>query len=155
MAGLVRDAEGQYAALPLTERVARLHIPEPNSGCWLWIGTIERFGHGRIEQDGKSYMAHRVVYELERGTIPGGLPLDHRCRNPHCVNPWHLEAVPQRVNVLRGEGIAAKRAAQTHCVSGHEFTLDNTYLLRGRYRFCRACGNRRNREHRARLAANR
>ena len=150
-----RNAAGRYTAVALADRVMSLYEPEPNSGCWLWLGTIEQSGHGRIEQDGKSLMAHRVVYELERGPIPGGLPLDHLCRTPQCVNPYHVEGVSQRVNVLRGRGIAAQRARQTHCVNGHEFTPENTYILRGRYRFCRACGNRRNREHRARLAANR
>jgi imidazolonepropionase-like amidohydrolase len=47
--------------------------------------------------------AHRVIYERERGPIPGGLTLDHLCRNRRCVNPEHLEPVPVQVNVQRGE----------------------------------------------------
>jgi hypothetical protein len=79
-------------------------------------------------------LAHRMAYELARDPIPAGLVIDHLCRNKRCVNPSHLEAVEQRVNLLRGETNSAK----THCINGHEFTPDNTYMWQGK-RSCRAC----------------
>lgn len=33
---------------PLAERIAALSIPEPNSGCWLWLGVIKRNGYGTL-----------------------------------------------------------------------------------------------------------
>jgi hypothetical protein len=73
--------------------------------CWLWRGPFYRNGYGifRLNEPRRTALAHRVAYELERGTIPRGLVVDHLCRVKACVNPHHLEVVPQRTNVQRGE----------------------------------------------------
>ena len=123
---------------PLAERVRAGYEAEPNSSCWLWIGATTGHGYGYIKDRGVRMSSHRVMYELERGPIPSGLELDHLCRNTICVNPAHLEPVTHRENILRGMSPYAKRARQTHCLNGHEFTPENTYRYRGR-RMCRAC----------------
>lgn len=70
-------------------------------GCWLWTGCVDTCGYGRFFLEGKSRAAHRISYQLHRGLVPDGLVLDHLCRIRSCVNPWHMEAVSQRENVLR------------------------------------------------------
>jgi hypothetical protein len=85
---------------------------------------------------------HRFVYELVRGRIPPGLTLDHLCRVRHCVNPYHLEAVPHRVNVLRGDSPLARKARQTHCANGH---LLDGIRPRGQGRYCKQCLRERGR----------
>lgn len=145
-----RDPFGKYVPVPLSTRFDDQHEPEPTTGCWLWLGVIDHLGYGHIEKGGRNAMAHRVGYELLRGPIPQKMTLDHLCRNRQCVNPGHLEPVPQRVNVLRGNGVAALKAQQTHCVNGHEFTPTNTIIRNGRHRACRLCGRNRTRSHRAR-----
>jgi HNH endonuclease len=102
-------------------------VPTP-SGCWLWTGGRDKDGYGRFSVGRQHRRAHHLAYILFVGPIPDGLEIDHLCRNPGCVNPWHLEPVPQRVNVLRGTGLAAVNARKTHCINGHEFTLANTYV---------------------------
>ncbi len=117
--------------------------PVPFSGCWVWMGHINDKGYGltqiRIGHKWKKLRAHRVAYELYRGPIPAGLDLDHKCRVRCCVNPDHLEPVTRQVNILRGIGIPAIKAAQTHCVRGHEFTPKNTGRTSKQTRYCRLC----------------
>ncbi|HEY1740016.1 MAG TPA: HNH endonuclease signature motif containing protein [Acidimicrobiia bacterium] len=100
-------------------------------------------GYGYVYDESRVHrLVHRVSYELSIGPIPGGLEIDHLCRERSCANPEHLEAVTRRENVLRSDSVAAHRARQTHCVHGHEFTAQNTYRHQGR-RYCRACRSRR------------
>ncbi len=71
-------------------------------GCWEWTGG-KTWGYGQFTANGRNVKAHRWSYEFFRDEIPPGLVIDHLCRNPACVNPWHLEPVTTRVNNLRGD----------------------------------------------------
>jgi hypothetical protein len=68
-------------------------IPEPNSGCWLWLGCTCGYHphqYGNVKVDGKMVGAHRRSWQLSRGKIPMRLQVLHRCDNGLCVNPEHL-----------------------------------------------------------------
>ncbi len=108
--------------------------------CWLWTGAHTPLGYGRFSVgQHRLVCAHRWAYEAVLGPIPEGLVIDHLCRVPACVNPSHLEPVTTRINNLRGIGYTAQRAAQTQCVNGHDFTVENTYVRPNRTRDCRRC----------------
>lgn len=84
--------------------------------------------------------AHRAVYETFVGDIPDGMVLDHLCRTPSCVNPDHLEPVPQGENLRRAStSTPSKNAAKTHCKNGHPFDEANTAYRYGGWRVCRQC----------------
>lgn len=89
-----------------TEPIKRFevkYIPEPNSGCWLWVGAHTRKSHYGTFFDGeKDVSSHVFSYRYHIGPIPPAMDIDHLCRNRYCVNPQHLEAVPRRVNAARG-----------------------------------------------------
>ncbi len=76
----------------LLARFESLYIPEPNSGCWLWLGTETRatLTYGVIHYRQHACRAHRVSYELFCGPIPAGELVRHKCDTPLCVNPDHL-----------------------------------------------------------------
>lgn len=125
---------------PVMDRLMEKVCPEPNSGCWLWTGTLDGTGYGRL-RDGESIyrQAHRLAYEAHRGAIPEGTELDHLCRVRCCVNPDHLEAVSHHEN-LRRAGMWERKASRTHCPHGHPFSGDNLYFdAKRNRRICIAC----------------
>ena len=113
-----------------------------DDGCWEWTaGIAGQGGYGYFYRGrtgpgdhGRVY-AHRWSYEYHIGPIPDGLVIDHLCRNHRCVNPEHLEPVPQKVNIHRGVG----NGTETHCPSGHPYSGDNLYVSPKGTRFCREC----------------
>lgn len=130
-------------------------IPEPNSGCWLWIGYVRPDGYGVLNVNNSIKRAHRLSYAALVGPLDVDLVIDHRCRVRSCCNPAHLEQVTDKVNVSqRGNSIAAMRARQTSCVNGHVFTPENTFTRPQRpgTRECRDCQTARNRARYKRTA---
>ena len=71
--------------------------PEPNSGCWLWLGNVANHGYGRFcRRKGKrgkiqTFWVHRFSYQFHKGPIPDGLMVRHKCDVKICINPDHLE----------------------------------------------------------------
>lgn len=147
---------------PLTPAIGRVldRCVETADGCWQFTGYLMDCGYGQVRAYRRTYLTHRVTYEHFVGEIPDGLVIDHLCRNRACCNPWHLEAVPQRLNVLRGEGPltagawrAEVESAKTHCPRGHAYDVENTYLTRQGHRHCRACKRISQRAYEARKKA--
>lgn len=68
---------------------------DPETGCWEWLKFKLR-GYGRNTAAGHSQYAHRAYYEVANGPVPPDHDVHHKCVNPGCVNPEHLEAVTQR-----------------------------------------------------------
>lgn len=65
-------------------------IAKQANGCWLWTGSVQRYGKLLFEWEGvKIQQAHRAAWFLAHGKLPK-LNVLHSCDNPPCVNPDHL-----------------------------------------------------------------
>jgi hypothetical protein len=114
-------------------------IPDPETGCHNWPGTLHRDGYGLLGRNGKSMMAHRWYWIQANGPIPDGMQLDHLCRNPRCCNPDHLEVVTNRENFVRSMAPTAIAYRTNRCLRGHAFTPENTVYKSSGSRQCRIC----------------
>ena len=77
------------------------YIPEPNSGCYLWLRYLSNYGYGQMRIGGrkeKLILAHRLAYQFFVADIPDKLIVRHACDNPSCVNPDHLLLGTQQDN---------------------------------------------------------
>ena len=120
-------------------------------GCWLWQGNRNNQGYGFAYHDKKSRGAHRVSWMLNRGPIPEGQWVLHKCDNPPCVNPDHLFLGDRRDNMIdclkKGRiknGGTEINKKKTHCPKGHPYSEENTYVWKGKgkrtpMRECKAC----------------
>lgn len=146
------DIRGGYT---VEDRFWHYTVTTP-SGHWIWTGAVVTHEVGRdygIFFDGESQqLAHRWSYGTLVEPIPEGFVIDHLCCFCRCVNPQHLQAVPQGVNVRRGgisdhgtpvseflpqagRSAGLANAVKTHCPEGHQYdgrAADGT-------RFCRTC----------------
>lgn len=87
---------------PLAERFAAMVSEDPcpcSCDCVLWAGGINpKTGYGNFSIGNRSYLAHRIAWELAEGQpAPDGYVVDHvyetGCRHRHCVKRSHLEVV--------------------------------------------------------------
>lgn len=97
--------------LSLHQRFDQNYTMEPNSGCWLWLGSywVNKTGyiHATVWGNGKIQKAARVAYERFVGPLKKGDILCHKCNVSLCVNPAHLYAGTYRSN--HEDAVAAGR----------------------------------------------
>jgi hypothetical protein len=131
-------------------------MPEPTTGCWLWLGCTNPKGYGDVRHGKVRGYAHRLMYEQLVGPIPEGLCLDHvrarGCSTTSCVNPDHLEIVTREENSRRA-GVFAELNANfvkppnLHaCVRGHVYDDYNKRVRPNGTYFCRLCHRERERK---------
>ena len=84
-------------------RISSKQVKSGEDDCWGWTGAKDGRGYGvisgRERPNGSPEKAHRVSYELEFGAIQPGMVVRHKCDNPECTNPKHLEVGTQKQNM--------------------------------------------------------
>lgn len=88
----------------LQAEIEERSMPEPNTGCWLWMHRATALGYPQMSGDGG--YAHRASYRAFNGPLADRDVVRHRCDTPRCVNPDHLLVGTQ------GDNLADMRARQ-------------------------------------------
>lgn len=104
----------RHSSIP--DVMAHYSIPEPNSGCLLWMGPKEQQGYGALSFKRKVLKTHRIAWELANGPIPAGMCVCHKCDNRLCVEPTHLWLGTQADN--QADKIAKGRQARNRHIRG-------------------------------------
>ena len=76
------------------------------NGCWLWTGTKDRKGYGRLsmrvagKRNPTGVRAHRAMLEhlLGRELHPDDETVEHLCACTSCINPDHLVLMTRAAN---------------------------------------------------------
>lgn len=80
--------------------------------CWPWP-TRHPGDYGAFTVGRTSHPATRVAYVIHKGPVAAGEVVRHKCDNPPCVNPEHLELGTHRDNmddmVARGRAGSGRR----------------------------------------------
>lgn len=91
-------------------------VQATEEGCWEWTGTKISDGYGHVSYKGKLLLAHRLAYTAYVGDIPEGKLVLHKCDNPACFYPKHLEVGTQFDNMRdmmrKGRGTHGERSAK-------------------------------------------
>lgn len=111
-------------------------IPEPTTGCWLWNMSLDQDGYGRASFKDMKTPAHRISYFAFKGDFKSFM-VCHKCDTPACVNPDHLWLGTAKDNMR--DCVSKGRKSKTHCVNGHEFTPDNTYIKNHKGEISKSC----------------
>ena len=95
-----RKADGRIDPVNVLERLMQ-HAGATDDECWEHPGSSSEAGHVRIRLDDKSrMMVHRLAWEAHYAEpIPEGMFVRHKCDNPCCFNPHHLELGTTQDNV--------------------------------------------------------
>lgn len=79
----------------LHKKLLRRCRVEDSTGCWIFRGAGTKDRYGIIHGEGRSFLAHRAMFELAKGPLvvrdgDKKLLVLHRCDTPACCNPDHL-----------------------------------------------------------------
>lgn len=97
--GLMRIALSESDYPTVADELKKRSVQEA-SGCWIWQGTIDSRGYARLGfNKAGQFLAHRLSLEAHLGYSIEGMFAHHKCANPSCINPGHLQLTTHAENI--------------------------------------------------------
>lgn len=99
-------------------------------------GQTTKFGYKQVyagkTPDGRIIrrMAHRLAWAAKHGHIPLGLIVRHRCDNPPCINPDHLELGTDADNVRDMDERGRRTTLRGEQAVNHKLTEEQVREIR-------------------------
>lgn len=81
------------------ERFESKYIRGDPNECWNWLGSRDKHGYGEFHLQTQTAKAHRISksgYDLHSIKVQVVM---HKCDNPSCINPEHLQLGTQIDNI--------------------------------------------------------
>jgi hypothetical protein len=136
-----------------TELIDWLHKrTKVENGHWLWVGGHDTKGYGKAKYNGTMWSINRLSLCIFTGAPYKGdwvaCHIDSICKHPSCWNPLHLYVGTASSNMVDFVSTGRHREARkTHCVNGHEFSIENTLSRADGGRRCKVCRDLANRRY--------
>lgn len=104
----------------LTQRAERLlkkTAEDPATGCWNWLGARTARGYPTVAEvvEGRrtTTTVTRVIFTAFHRDLRPSEVVHHKCSNPSCVRPDHLEGITETANI-----------GEMHLRKSYEATID-------------------------------
>lgn len=136
----------EYQSKDYIGKFNKFYTTGVDNNCSVWTGGIDKGGYGQASgffSEIGERKAHRVSYVLAYGPIPEDLLVRHKCDNPPCIRPDHLELGTSMDNfrdmVERDRlNVSGRFKIKEKCIRGHLLSGDNIKFSSGR-RYCVPC----------------
>ncbi len=125
----------------------RIYFHDGEDPCWEWMASRTRLGYAEYHWNRRHISAYRFAWILFVGPLDPAQEVHHKCFNPSCVNPDHLQPLTKEEHdeIHAHSNPVRAKLFETHCQHGHPFSEENTRIFidgRGNaHRRCKTCQN--------------
>ena len=124
--------------MTILHRLFKQRSIDPITGCWNWTGAKHYKGYGLVRYNEKTCKVHRLAASvfLNLDLEDRKCQVMHKCENPSCFNPDHLELG----NNSKNQATRYAKGHRTECTKGHGPEFYKFYMDGGQlHHYCTLC----------------
>lgn len=126
----------------LANLIKEKSVAIPFSGCWIWMGSLDKGRYGQLTYRGTPMRAHRASYESHFNPAVRPMVICHKCDVRECVNPDHLYSGSYKDNrrdMLERSGWKHPYGQRNECSRGHPYVEGSFRIDSDGSRACKTC----------------